>query len=273
MRTIKILCIEDNLGDVRLIKEVLREDRSNRYIFEVTGKFKDVHRIIKKLQFDVILLDLTLPDISGLETIEGMKALMPEIPIIVLTGMQDEIVMDNAIKKGAQDYLQKGAITTPLLTRSIKYAIDRNSLMLELEKLKQIENQKREMASLDKLSPKGSVLVTEKALGIKSLREVSPGVFNEFAQKFENALKLIIENKLYKTNHNTTNELQTLASEFGTVRAGPKDVVEIYSTVLKRKINNSNLKASQTYLEDGRLMLLEVMGYLVNYYRKYSIGI
>ena len=271
MRTIKVLNIEDNPGDARMVKELLTDDVIDNYTVQIAKNMNEVQQQTEPEKFDVILLDLSLPETSGLETVDAVKALFPHTPIVVLTGLDDEVLGDASINKGVQDYLQKGIITTPLLTRSIRYAIDRQKMALELEKFKQIENQDKELKSLEKLSPDGSAVVTEKALGIKSLKESSPLTFNEFTEKFEQVLKLHIENNLYKTDINTGNKLKALATGFGKINAGPKDIVEVYSTVLKSKIDHSNMKASQTYVDEGRFVLLEIMGYLVNYYRRYSI--
>jgi two-component system, cell cycle sensor histidine kinase and response regulator CckA len=123
---IKVLLVEDNPGDVLLLQETLSE------ITLVSFNLVHVERrseAIKQLQtetFDVILLDLLLPDSAGLETFTAIHQQVPHTPIVVLTGMSDETLALSAMQAGAQDYLVKGRVSGgDLLMRSMRYAIER----------------------------------------------------------------------------------------------------------------------------------------------------
>jgi len=129
---IKILCVEDNPGDARLIRELFNDAPSNQYEIRFAGSLEIVKQETIDNVFDVILLDLSLPDCSGIETLNKVKALVYGIPIIVLTGLQDEMTAEKAIQFGAQDYLIKNNISTDLLTHSVKYAIERHTFTKKL---------------------------------------------------------------------------------------------------------------------------------------------
>lgn len=131
----EILLIEDNPGDARLVEELLAEtaDRS-----ESTGGSDDGRPNVRHADrladglgrldtepVDVVLLDLGLPDSTGLETLETVRGHSRGIPIVVLTGLDDETVGDRAVQRGAQEYLVKDELTPPLLRRSLRHAIDR----------------------------------------------------------------------------------------------------------------------------------------------------
>src|SRR3989339_1749947 len=124
---IRILLIEDNPGDVRLIKEILSPAKGG---FEITAaeKLGDGLKLLSEKSFDLLLLDLGLPDSQGLETLDKARAHAPEIPIVVFTGLADEAVGFNAIHRGAQDYLFKRLIDSSLLVRSLRYAIERKHI-------------------------------------------------------------------------------------------------------------------------------------------------
>lgn len=132
---IKVLLIEDNPSDARLLKETFSEVPSP--IFNITH----VDRLNVGLQhlawteFDVILLDLSLPDASGLETLLQVQAVSPERPILVLTGLADEALAVKAMQEGAQDYLIKGEVDRDLLVRAIRYAIERKRAEVERQRL------------------------------------------------------------------------------------------------------------------------------------------
>lgn len=134
-----ILLLEDNPGDVRLIREHLAETLEGEHEVEC------VHRLAAGIdravagEIDLILLDLSLPDSSGLETFGKMQSAAPQVPIIVLTGLNDEAVATEAVRLGAQDYLVKGEGGANLLSRSIRYAIERKRLEDRLRQSQKME--------------------------------------------------------------------------------------------------------------------------------------
>jgi len=129
---INILLIEDNSSDAQLIKEMLEEDGGFAFTVENVKLLSNGLNRLKEKRFDVVLLDLGLPDSTGNETIKDVLNLKSGVPTIVLTGYEDETLGIAAVKDGAQDYLIKGRVDRQLLTRSIHYAIERQKLLSEL---------------------------------------------------------------------------------------------------------------------------------------------
>jgi two-component system, NarL family, sensor histidine kinase UhpB len=131
MNKIHILLIEDNPGDALIITEMLKEVYANNFELEHFKRIKDALKHINE-DFDIMLLDLNLPDSQGIETFNTMNKHAPEIPIIILTGLVDEELAINIVSEGAQDYLVKGQIDKQLLSRSIKYSIERKHIEIDL---------------------------------------------------------------------------------------------------------------------------------------------
>jgi PAS domain S-box-containing protein len=129
---LKILLIEDNPGDADLIEEML-SGADVRFELKCVERLSDGIEQIKSDSFDVILLDLGLPDSRGLDTLMRLHESKPAAPVIVLTGLADETVGTQAVKAGAQDYIIKGQLDKNLLSRSIRYAIERTHLEGERE--------------------------------------------------------------------------------------------------------------------------------------------
>ena len=123
--TIRILLVEDNPGDVRLLREGLTGRNGAPFELEVVDRLSAGLERLAKGGIDLVLLDLGLPDCRGLDTLTRARAAVPEVPIVVLTGLGDEAVAVQAVQRGAQDYLVKGQIESRLLTRAIRYAIER----------------------------------------------------------------------------------------------------------------------------------------------------
>ena len=130
---ISVLIIEDNPGDARLIEEMLKEAKRFQFNFFNQKTLSEGLEELLKNEIDVILLDLNLPDCTGLNTISIIRDKVETMPIIILTGRDDEDLAINSLKLGMQDYLVKGKIDPILLERSILYAIGRQQVKLELE--------------------------------------------------------------------------------------------------------------------------------------------
>ncbi len=134
-KPIEILLFEDNLGDAGLIEEML-EESEGVYHLEVVETLEEGLVLLKDHFFDVILLDLGLPDSDGIDTLIGVHKISTKTPIIVLTGLNNEEIGIFAVKIGAQDYLIKKEIDRKLLKRSIRYSIERKKIESELQNYK-----------------------------------------------------------------------------------------------------------------------------------------
>ena len=124
-KSIRVLLIEDNIGDSRLIREMLSEAKDVSFALKHAERLQAGLEQLGQGGIDVVLLDLGLPDSQGLETLDKTYALAPEVPIVVLTGLDDDTLGVKAVNRGAQDYLKKGQVDGELLMRTIRYAIER----------------------------------------------------------------------------------------------------------------------------------------------------
>ena len=129
-----IILVEDNPGDSRLIKEYLKDCRIHYEVKEFDC-LKEFLQKAPKIDCDIILLDLSLPDSSGLQTLIKVFSNFPQTAIVILTGLNDEDLAIDAMRHGAQDYLVKDQIDTVLLDRTIRYAIERQKSLDEKVKL------------------------------------------------------------------------------------------------------------------------------------------
>jgi CheY-like chemotaxis protein len=126
---IRILLVEDNPGDIRLVRETLVEANSGEmaFVFDLAHAeyLKQALALLAQERFDLILLDLSLPDSQGLETICHIVNNAPTLPVVVMTGLDDQVLALQAVQAGAQDYLIKGQVDKHLFTRTIHYSIER----------------------------------------------------------------------------------------------------------------------------------------------------
>lgn len=131
-RPVEILLVEDNPGDARLIREALAEVRGAQFHVKCADHLLTGLERLSEGGIDVILLDLSLPDSHGLNTFVRAHNRAPEVPIVVLSGIDDESLAMQAVRDGAQDYLVKGQVDGNLLARSLRYAIERQRMITKL---------------------------------------------------------------------------------------------------------------------------------------------
>jgi len=128
-KSIKILLlIEDNLGDAHLLREMLSEQGSHKTELTHVERLSEAEKHLAEHAVDIILLDLGLPDAQGLGAVRRARALAPQVPLVVLTGLDDEALAGRALQEGAQDYLIKGEIETRGLRRALRYAVERKAM-------------------------------------------------------------------------------------------------------------------------------------------------
>ena len=135
-KALRILLVEDNAGDARLLRQMFSKEEPGS--FELTHLLRMSEAVVHlaKGGVDIILLDLGLPDGHGLDTVRRAHAVAPGVPVIVLTGLDDEALAAAAMTEGAQDYLIKGQIENRALPRALRHAIERYRMQRETELLR-----------------------------------------------------------------------------------------------------------------------------------------
>ena len=138
--TTHVLVIEDNPGDADLVRLRLVEGKSPVDVTCVNRLSEGLATLKEKLP-GVILLDLNLPDSQGAETFRKVLQQAPDVPVVILSGQDDELLAIKALHQGVQDYLVKGAISSSGLDRAMRYAVERQALLrsLEMSRRQQLE--------------------------------------------------------------------------------------------------------------------------------------
>jgi len=130
-----VLVVEDNPADARFVEELLRMGMGSDAEVATVDTLNDASAHVARHPVTCVLLDLSLPDAHGLEAVELLRAAEPQLPIVVLSGDDDEDTALRAVQSGAQDYLLKGRVDEVLVTRAVRYAVERKRAELELLRL------------------------------------------------------------------------------------------------------------------------------------------
>ena len=187
--TIRTLLVDDNPGDIRLVELILTD--SDQYAQFFVDKAKSLSETIKLLannDYDAILLDLKLPDSSGIETVKSVNKISSDTPVIVLTGLNDEQMGLLAIKNGATDYIVKGPLLAELLIRTILYALARKQAAREIRQAMEMKSRFISMVSHELRAP-----LTAIREGIAIVVDGSAGQINPEQKDFLSLAKRNVE--------------------------------------------------------------------------------
>jgi signal transduction histidine kinase len=132
IKLIRAVLIEGNPGDVRLMREMLLSARNLRFEIECFDRLASGLERLRQPGIDVVLLDLSLPDSQGMDTVARVHAEAAEVPIVALSGTDDDRIIQDTLKHGAEEYLVKGTFSTEILVRTIRFAIECRQLREEL---------------------------------------------------------------------------------------------------------------------------------------------
>ena len=160
---LSVLLVEDNPGDADFISLLLSEYSKDDFQVECADRLSIALELLEKRNFDVVALDLGLPDSNGLSTISEVKRSAPTVPIVVLTGEEDDATSMAALREGAQEYLVKGKIEADTLTRVLRYAIERHRLFGNISEAISALNGNLINANIAILNDSGEILFVNKA--------------------------------------------------------------------------------------------------------------
>lgn len=140
-KALQVLLVEDNEGDAGLLRRMFSKERPDSFELTHLSRMSEAVIHLAKGGVDIVLLDMGLPDGHGLDTVRRAHAAAPSVPMIVLTGLDDEALAAEAIKEGAQDYLIKGQIENRALPRALRHAIERHRMQTETDLIRKNEMQ------------------------------------------------------------------------------------------------------------------------------------
>lgn len=272
--TAKILLVEDNPGDARLLKEELSEVDDSFEIVHVV-RLSEAIEMLEEGNIGLILLDLSLPDSQGMEAYINMHAKAAHIPIVIVTGRQDEEMAVKAVGAGAQDYIVKGQIRGPALLRSIRYAILRHATRAELEssKVTLITNSKDFWSSANFDSDLGVHRMRAEVFANAPISEYMPEMFTEFRDSY---LKLV-DQAIEQEGIDLSKERASFIEDLAVLDASPYDLLQIYNQAIKTRmenIHNDDIQQKASIVQASKHLIIELMTKMLGFYadRKKAIN-
>ena len=261
--TFRILLVEDNPGDARLVQELLA-DANATYAITHTPTLAAAVAALQAQTFDLALVDLHLPDGEGLATVARVRQPVPGLPIVVLTGFEDATIGLEAVRQGAQDYLQKGTFDVDLLQRTVRYAVERAGLQRALLQKERAEALRQERA-IRRLAA-----LSDGTLGAPLLHgEADP--YEALTQRYAAALGTIARTEP-RADHaaplprEVEQTLAAVAEEVGHQLGGPQDLVELHTRAMERRLREAPGEKDRL-MEEGPDLLASALALLAGHYR------
>ena len=273
-KVIKVLLIEDNADDALLIKEGLAKAGKPPCSLAWVPRLSEGVDLAASEPLDVVLLDLSLPDSHGLDTFTTAYERIPTVPIIVLTGLEDEEIATEAAQQGAQDYLVKGQVSSELLARSLRYAIERHRLLADLKQESQAKSLVLSTATHELKTPLTSIVGYVDRLLI---RQETVGPVNQKQRRYLET----VQRNAYRLKTLVDDLLDVSRIESGSLELCPMNVevrpeVEEVIQSMQHQLSEKGLKlvidvpSKQCYVWGDRLRFSQVVNNLVSNACKYS---
>ncbi|KJR41009.1 response regulator receiver sensor signal transduction histidine kinase [Candidatus Magnetoovum chiemensis] len=273
-REINILVIEDNAPDVALLRIALSKSTSVAITLTVAEMLSIGLKYLESRRYDVILLDLGLPDSKGIDTFKRIYQKVRDVPIVVLSGLDDEELAIKSVHEGAQDYLVKGELSYNLLIRSIRYAIERkraeeNLLLLkkQQQRVRELEKERNEL----QLNYKCYLTVAQNdvnaggAVSVFDDREI----FSKFKDLYKDLLVKFVKSVIFQEERPNMRHFCSLMAD---KKLKAKDIIRLHLTVLQ-DITNEFISPveEQTFSYEARLSLIQLMGNIMDIYLKRAV--
>lgn len=248
---INVLLVEDNLAEARLLQAQLADSTLSQFIVVHADRLSTALEQLKNNAFDVILLDLSLPDCSGLETLRAFHRHTQQIPIVVLTGLEDEQLAATAIKEGAQDYLTKQFSDTRLIDRAIRYAIQRKRFEEERVKLMQEHAARLKAEEANAMKLKFLAIIThELRTPLSSIKGFASTLLAEDVEwdaETQRQFLSIIELEADKLSDLVEQLLDLARLQAGTLRVDPQ--VETFDAIFKTALGQLKILTAKHRFE------------------------
>ncbi len=255
-----LLLVEDNPGDVQLVNELLEDAQRESYEIVHAPRMSDAVDTLRTRPVDVVVLDLRLPDCTGVDTVKAVRGVASEVPIVVLTGADDEQLAMDCIDAGAQDYLPKSEVRARNLRRALGYAITRI-------RDAQVRHLQETLARYRTLSSDTQhTTVTAALAGSGAIAQRHPADFARLVLSYYGLLQPYLARETDRLNASHS-AMEMIITALGDANGGPRDLLDVHVAALDRALAMYQDPHARAIVYESRLLALEMMGLLVDYYR------
>lgn len=265
---LKILLVEDAETVAELLKIWLTEgDTVSIEMDRVLLLSEGLERLAAKT-YDAVLLDLNLPDSSGLDTVRSVVQHSPMVPVVVLTGAADPHQAIEAVKLGAQDYVVKTHMSADAIIQSLIHAVERQRRAPKADHERPRHWIEGEVERIQQLA--GGSWPIEREDDEGTLRSRQPDVFDALAEDYSQLLTAIVEASQADVGFDASEGLSAICEQMAEAWAGPVDVLALHAAVLRSRLSTATVDELKSHPNATRSLGLQFMGHLAAAYRDLS---
>lgn len=255
---LQILLVENDPADAELVEFTLRAVGEPSFELRVVPSMRDIDG--DEGPTDLLLVDLGLPDCTGVDTVLRAKEKMPDVPLIVLTGNESTDVALACVDAGAEDFLEKPSLSPITLRRAIGFALSR-------QREARIRMLEQTLLRFSELSTSGGkTSVTRSLTNAGAVKQRAPREYMELCEQYRPLLESYVE-QVICDKPKPTKRMAELAAAIGDLSGGPRDLIDVHVSALRAATAGRKGARVRAFGVDGRLLALEMMGLLVDYYR------
>jgi response regulator RpfG family c-di-GMP phosphodiesterase len=258
-----VLIVDDDAAIGRVLEDVLQPMYDARSLTSARTALD----LVRSMEVAIVLADQHMPDMTGLELLTEVRRVKPTAVGVLITAyadLQDAMQAINTVR--VIGFVSKPWDEAELLD-IMRRAMDAHITLQQLSRPAD-----RELRVLQSLAG-APTPITAQRFGVLPLRDSAPAEFQHFARTYTEILGLALEQRAYKVDRKTSQALHDLADELGALSAGPRDIIDLHVQALKERMSYASREQSMALAEEGRLLVLELMGHLVTYYRSYTLGV
>jgi DNA-binding NtrC family response regulator len=259
-----VLIVDDDAA----IGNVLEEALQPTFDAQAVTSPRAALQLVRDNDIAIVLADQRMPEMSGLELLAEVRRIKPTAVGVLITAHADLDSMTRAINT----VRVLGFIAKPWdhdeLMAIMQRALDAHLALRQLSRRPELE-----LNALQSLAGAAPTPITAQRFGVLPIREGLPREFERLAQAYAQILGDALHQRNFKVDHNTSQALNELADELGSLSAGPRDVIDLHVRALRDLLGGVGREEGSALVEEGRLVVLELMGHVVTYYRSYTLGV
>jgi DNA-binding NarL/FixJ family response regulator len=268
----KILLIGSDPGEAaRLEKALLTGNTGHGAVVQGVAAENACERIADDSP-ELLFVDLDSLADDGIEAITGLRRCAPHVPLIAISRSGEETRAIEALQAGAQDCLGAADTDGLQMLRAVRYAIERSRFQSLQEEARQQVSREREMGGLSAMGGAAPLPITERSLGTVPLLKRAPQEFEELVRRYGELLDRSLMGRSSRETARLMEDLNDISDRLGMLGAGPRDAVELHKAAMTARLEGCSARKNKGYVEEGRLLLVQLMGHLVSFYRSLSWG-
>lgn len=271
--TIRVLMIENHSTQFPSLQEAVRQLEDESFQVRAVQSTEDAVVALTEHLYDVMLIDLQQlnPSISH-DLIRRLHTIAPDTSIVLAGQPDDDAFALQMVEYGVQQFIRRDKVDGDVVQRALRHAVARTVIFQRFAHALSDREREAEMGHYERMG-EATLSVSERLMGTAPLKDVVPDVFHDLMDRYKGLLDMAMEQQAYHVSHDLTTSIRDLAVDLGRLRAGPRDVIHIHSLALKESLKGALPERAQAILEESRVLVIELMGDLVQYYRNLSMGI